>query len=135
MPLFCAAVSVWAGCSEGTDITERFFECRDLSVDKETRDESLKCFTRDSQKLLGALLKQRKSSAGALDYMGRYKKLLDFEDVVANPEIIGDMAVLVVAKGKRKAQMIWVKEESEWRIDALELPEFWYPLDEKLRSL
>ncbi len=127
-----ACVLFAGGCSKkDVDIEDRFFECRDLVADKEMRDEALKCFTNSSRDVLSALLKQKKRTSSALNYMRNFSKLLDYETVAAPPDVRDDIALLLVRKGSRQETIYFIKEENEWRIDALELRGFWAPLDNK----
>ncbi|MFT7623892.1 MAG: hypothetical protein ACI9WU_003077 [Myxococcota bacterium] len=123
-------LALFGGCNDS--IEDRFYACRDLVADKDERDASLDCWTTDSRPLIENLLAQRKESARVLDYLESYSKLLDYDDVVAEPEIHGDLALLTVAKGKRRQVIVFVKEEDAWRINPVELAAFWRPLNEKL---
>ena len=122
----------WPGCkSEPTTVEDRFLECRDLVLNKETREESLSCFTPHSQGILRRLLAERKRSGGVLGYMTRYSKLLDYDEIVVPADIVGNVAVLVVSKRRRQATILmeYDSDEDQWTIEALELPGFWAPLD------
>lgn len=124
---------LFGGCgSQEESLEERFIQCRGWVLEKESRKESMDCWTAHSRDLLERLLDQRRTSGGALDYMERYKKLLDYEDVVAAPEVYDTIALLTVGKGKRRETIVFQLEADEWKIDALELAAFWAPLDEKV---
>ncbi len=126
----CAVLLIFGGCSDDTTLEERFYECRELVSEKETRDASMDCWTEHSGEILENLIAQGKSSAGLLTYMDRYRKLLDFEEPVAPPEIHAKVAFLTVAKGRVRQTIVFHLENDQWKIDARELAGFWEPLDD-----
>lgn len=127
-----AALLLCGGCGEEETLEDRFFQCRDRVEDKEQRSASLKCFTERSRTILRNLLAQKRQSGGLLDYMQRYRKLLDFDEVAQPPEFHETIAYLLVRKGRDEVTIVFQWEEEEWRIDALELPGFWRRLNEKV---
>lgn len=131
--LVCVAlITLSSGCGkDDAGLEERFFECRDLLRDKETRVASLDCFSKDSRAVIAELIKQRKKTQNALNYMRNYGRLLDYETVAAPPDIRDDIGLLLVSKGSRQETTYWIREEGEWRVDGLELAGFWAPLDNK----
>jgi hypothetical protein len=116
------------GCDQEVEpLTERLNQCRDLVEDRdpERRKASLDCFDQNSREILSRLIEQSEP----LDYMGRYRKLLDFDEILAD-EVYDRIAVFLVRKGRSESRVVMVLEEGEWKIDALELRNFWRPLDE-----
>jgi hypothetical protein len=123
-----------AACNEQQAIEARFFECRDLTANRDEYDRAIACFDRRSQKLLKRLRAERKRSSGTLNYLSRFKRLLDFDDILAPAEISGEIAVLEVGKRKRKEKVVFRREDGEWRIDLRELTRFWSELDRGARG-
>lgn len=132
--LYIALGLALSACSE--DLSERFLECAEMVKEarqKEEIDKSLECFTPKSRAILSELIAQRKVTGGVLNYMRDYRKLLDYDTVVGAPDFVGNLAILVVSKGKRDVTTItFERVDEEWVIDAMELPRFWRPLDQAL---
>ncbi len=124
------ALLFFGGCDESLD--ERFYACRELVAEKESREDSMECWTAHSREILENLGHERKRSAGLLSYMERYRKLLDYDEAVAAPEVHQDIAFLTVAKGRKRQTIVFVRENDAWKIDALELAEFWRALDDNV---
>ena len=126
----CLPLLLALGCKE--KIEDRFLKCHDLIEDTEALEESLKCFTAASRPMIRALIEQRKETGSTLEYLGNYHKMLDYDDIVGAPDVQGNVALLVVKKGKEQTTITLVREDDEWRIDPTDLPAFWKPLDEAL---
>ena len=126
------SLALHSGCGgEEQNLEDRFFECRDLISDKEDVKASLGCFTKASRAVLSALIDQRKQTAGYLNYMRNYGKLLDYEDVLAPPDVRDNIALLLVGKKREQETIYFIMEDDEWVIDGFELSGFWAPLDNK----
>jgi len=109
-------------------------ECRDLAHNKETQTQSLTCFTPRSRAILEGLLEQRRASGGVLGYMRAYSRLLDYDEIAMPADIENGIALLVVAKGRKRQTILmeYDADNDQWLIDALELSGFWRPLDDAM---
>ncbi len=130
-----AGLLIWGGCASTEEsLEERFYACRDLTSDKTTRAESLDCWTPHSRTLVEELTEQRRTSGKVLNYLGNYRKLLDYDDALAPAEVIGDLALLPVGSGRKTETIVFERgEDGVWRIDITELRRFWKPLVDAMR--
>lgn len=128
-----AIIIIGVGCSEAETIETRFFECRELVQEKESRIQSMDCWTARSRQLVEGVLKQSDDTSGTLAYLERYRKLLDYDDVVS-VDVHGSMAFVTLQKGSKTETGIFEKQDGSWRIDALELSGFWRELDEAVMA-
>ena len=121
-----------AACGpDGTGVADRYMECADLVADKDARLESLDCFTPKSREILRGLMREEETSYGMTDALGRYRKLLDYDELLTPAEVHGSFATLHVKKGRRQNTVVFEQDETDgkWRIDAVELVRFWSVLN------
>ena len=128
-----AIIAMGLGCSQTETVETRFFECRELVQEKESRAESMDCWTTQSRLLVEGVLKQSSTTSGTLAYLERYRKLLDYDEIVS-VDVHGAMAFVTLSKGSRTETTVFEKEDGAWRIDALELSGFWLELDEAVTA-
>ena len=124
--------SVLAACDSETEVIEaRYIACADLVSDKDMRLESLDCFTSKSKTILEGLMRESSTSRGRIDGLGRYRKLLDYDEVISPAEVHGSLALLWIKKGRRQSIVLLERspEDGKWRIDAVELVRFWSVLN------
>ena len=105
----------------------RYIECAELVADKDTRLDSLDCFTPKSKQILVGLMREESTSKGRIGALGTYRKLLSYDEVITPAEVYGSLAILRTKKGRRQTTVYLERGEKDgkWRIDAIELIRFW----------
>jgi hypothetical protein len=136
--IIACALLFQTGC--GNEIKDRFEECRKRvenasTENAEALNPSLSCFTKHSRHFLANLMLSQRRQGGQFEYMAgsEYQKLLGYSEMEETPTIIGDLALLNVNDGTgpsgERAVIVFAKEDGQWRIDAIELPRLWQPLN------
>ena len=121
-----------AGCGPDKTVEERVFFCRDVWKDREKLKEpealraALDCYTPGSRKIVQAIREK-----GDAVYDLALDKVLDYAEALGPPEIEHNTAILSVKKGRTTHRVFLELDpvDNVWRIDLLELPRFWDPLD------
>lgn len=128
-------LAISLGCKKEEDIENRYLACKERIEDAQEDDieDTFECWTSKSRAVIEALVKHEKQSV-TLAYLESYPRLLDYDDLAAPPEVLDTIAFLPVKKGDKRTVIIMRLEEGEWRIDGLELPGFWLPLNQALES-
>jgi len=91
----------------------------------------LACFTDKSRRLLQNLRAVEDTTRKTLHYLSDPFVLLPEGPIEEPRSVEGNVAVVPVGSGKKRAEVVLLKEAGEWRIEALELPAFWEPLHDK----
>ena len=128
------AFTALPGCGPDRSVEERVFACRDRWKDKDALKDpeqlrlALDCFTPGTRPIAEAVQTQK----GEVVYPVRLDRLLDYDEATGEAEIERQSAIIALKKGRTIHRVFLELDATDnvWRIDLLELPRFWQPLDE-----
>ncbi len=120
-------VAAWllVSCSEAPDeVYQRALDAR-LAKD---RVAFLACFTARSQRVLERLDEVEELTRKKLTYLQDPFVLLPERGSHAAAKEKGNVARIVISGGREDIEVVLLREQGEWRIEALELDAFWAPM-------
>lgn len=118
-----ALLLVVAGCSTPP---EEVYEAAYKATQAKDRDAFVMHVTARSTALLDEL--DRVKEEGNLEYLASPFRLLPEPAKDEPTRVRGNRAEVPVVRGRNQGSVMLLKEDGEWRIDLLSLPEFWKPL-------
>ncbi len=116
---------LFLGCSEEPDqVYQRALDAR------RAKDQAayLACFTVRSQRVLERLDEVEEMTRKKLVYLQKPFTLLPEGTPLGTAREKGNVARLTVKGGRQDIEIVLLKEQGEWRIEALELDAFWAPM-------
>lgn len=124
-PALLLALLAFVACAESPDeVYQRALAAR-VAQD---RDAYLSCFTARTRRMLERLDEVEEMTRKKLSYLKDPFSLLPNSGRLGSAKEKGNVARLVVTGGREDIEVVLLKEQGEWRIEALELEAFWGPM-------
>ena len=121
----CLVALLFLACAESPD------EVYQRALDARTAKDSaayLSCFTARTRRLLERLDEVEEMTRQKLTYLQNPFSLLPDGGQRGSAKEKGNVARFVVTGGREDIEVVMLKEQGEWRIEALELEAFWGPM-------